>query len=862
MKKRKLVLPSIALALVAAFGLTACNVSGKPAGQSQGGENQSQQGSGDEVSLGEIVVTAEGNKVDLLVGETVQLHASIEGVSWKSRTESVATVDANGLVTAVGAGTVKIRAEKDGYDTGSINITVTKAPEKEAHTVIDLEHADHYSPNDIWGMDLSAYGMGFMGPGDSPVEDNGGATEDGHSLGWLQQGCKETLTFTSNKAAEVEIGVSMAYNQEMNLATAISVKFNNVAIDMTGKVCEGPEDGDSNNYYDWHTTSFGKVNLVQGNNVLEIEMIGQGPNMDVFKVYSEDKELVITVVEPVAKPQITVTPTEKELEVGDTVQLVTETAGVSYASSAPTVASVSESGLVTALAMGKATITVSKEGMKKASVAITVKAKPVAGQIVLEAEDAIVADDATIQFENSNTASGGKSLGYFSAGQTFSLEYTAEAAKEMKLSIVAAACEMAADYSGIMDMDLAAAMSLTLNGAAISLADKSLPGNTSWNFQNWQEIDLGNVNLVAGKNTFVFTALAQGPNIDCIKLTDPNAAPVTPVVNKYTVSFNANGGTGEMAAVEADEGEYTLPACTFTAPAGMVFAGWQYKVTMSMGQYSWEQDQTGQAGDKITLSKNIELKATWIKENVTVTFAAGEGATGTMDPATVKSGEYTLPECTFTAPSGKVFAGWSITIQGQWGPQTQIKQAGDKITLSDDIEITATWKTPINKTAEVDLTNAVYFEAEEATIAGAQTQQGGSPVENNESSHGGKDVGYMAAGASITFKFNASAAGKVRLVLMGRSASADWSQYPNVSYYDHPLDGTTSIKVNGGEDLNVANKGFLGSDAKTSVQVDLGEIDVVEGENTIVITALQQAPNFDCIALIGSASVVISAIAA
>ena len=853
MKKRKLVLPSIALALVAAFGLAACNTSGKPAGQSQGGENQSQQGSGDEVSLGEIVVTAEGNKVDLLVGETVQLHASVEGVSWKSRTESVATVDANGLVTAVGAGTVKIRAEKDGYDTGSINITVTKAPEKEAHTVIDLEHADHYSPNDIWGMDLSAYGMGFMGPGDSPVEDNGGATEDGHSLGWLQQGCKETLTFTSNKAAEVEIGVSMAYNQEMNLATAISVKFNNVAIDMTGKVCEGPEDGDSNNYYDWHTTSFGKVNLVQGNNVLEIEMIGQGPNMDVFKVYSEDKELVITVVEPVAKPQITVTPTEKELEVGDTVQLVTETAGVSYVSSAPTVASVSETGLVTALAMGKATITVSKEGMKKATVAITVKAKPVAGQIVLEAEDAIVADDATIQFENSNTASGGKSLGYFSAGQTFSLEYTAEAAKEMKLSIVAAACEMAADYSGIMDMNLATAMSLTLNGTAISLADKTLSGNTSWNFQNWQEIDLGNVNLVAGKNTFVFTALAQGPNIDCIKLTDPNAQVTPPAPVTYTVSFAAGeGATGTMDPVEREAGEYTLPECTFTAPAGMVFAGWSVPVNQW-----WS--QTYPAGEKINISAAVTLTATWVKENVTVTFAAGEGATGTMDPVSVKSGEYTLPECTFTAPEGKVFAGWLIQIN-QW--QSQVKGAGEKITLSDNMTITATWKTPINKTAEVDLTNAVYFEAEDATIAGAQTQQGGSPVEDNESSHGGKDVGYMAAGASITFKFNASAAGKVRLVLMGRSASADWSQYPNVSYYDHPLDGTTSIKVNGGADLNVANKGFLGSDAKTSVQVDLGEIDVVEGENTIVITALQQAPNFDCIALIGSASVVISAIAA
>ena len=266
MKKRKLILPSIALAVMAAFGLAACGGS-TPAQQSSGGENSQSQPAGSEsseVSLGEITITAAGNKTDLLVGETVQLTASVEGVTWKSRATTVATVDDKGLVTAVGAGSVKIRAEKEGYDTGSITINVTKAPEKEAHTVIDLEHADHYSPTDIWGMDLSAYGYGFMGPGDSPIEDNSGATEDGHSLGWLQQGCKETLTFTANKAVEVELGVSMAYNAEMDLASSLSVKFNNVAIDMTGKVCEGPEDGDTNNYYDWHTTSFGQYRQGSG----------------------------------------------------------------------------------------------------------------------------------------------------------------------------------------------------------------------------------------------------------------------------------------------------------------------------------------------------------------------------------------------------------------------------------------------------------------------------------------------------------------------------------------------------------------------------------------------------------------------
>ena len=46
------------------------------------------------------------------------------------------------------------------------------------------------------------------------------------------------------------------------------------------------------------------------------------------------------------------------------------------------------------------------------------------------------------------------------------------------------------------------------------------------------------------------------------------------IAEEYTVSFNANGGTGTMDAVTATAGSYTLPANGFTAPAGKRFIGW------------------------------------------------------------------------------------------------------------------------------------------------------------------------------------------------------------------------------------------------------------------------------------------------
>ena len=765
MKTKKALFPVLAGALLLTMGLAACNNSGnnKPASS----------GDTSEVEETKINVTAAGNKTTLQVGETVQLSADVEGVEWSTRADTVISVSKDGLVTALGAGSGKVTAKKDGYANGNITITVEKAPEREAKYSLRLEDADHYDPDDFWGMDLSQYGYGIIGPGDSPVEDNGGKTDDGTSLGYLQTGCKETLTFTSDKAVKVEMGVTMAYNADTALDGVITVKFNGVEISMANRTCEGPEDGDTNNYYDFHAVSFGEVTLKAGQNVLEIEVLGQvAPNMDKV-VFFTNETLQLATVPAAVKPKIEVVEAELKIKVDEEAQIQVKDnlAGVAYKAADETVVSVSATGLVKGLKVGKTTVEVTKDGYKKATVTVTVSAKPVAGQIVIEAEDAILPEGATIQFENGDTCSGGKSLGYFGAEQTFQLKYTAAEAKTYKLSMVVSSAAVKSDYSGFADMTLTdEVMTLKLNNAPISLGTNALPGSSGWT-KSWVEIDLGNVNIIQGENVFAFAAIAQGPNIDCIKLTDPNAPQETPVEEKVTVSFDANGGTGTMAAVQAAKGKYTLPACTFTAP-------------------------------------------------------------GT-----------------------KVFAGWEVTVYvNYWGnlyPQQKVFQVGDEIDLTEDITIKATWKVNIVKTAQADLTNAFVMEAEDATIASAQTQQGGSPVEDNDSSHGGKDVGYMSAGASITFNFNASAAGKAKLILMGRSANADWSAYPNVTYYDHALEETTSIKVNN-VDVDVTGKGFLGADAKTSVQVDLGNVAVSAGPNTIVISALQQAPNIDCIALIAN----------
>ena len=64
--------------------------------------------------------------------------------------------------------------------------------------------------------------------------------------------------------------------------------------------------------------------------------------------------------------------------------------------------------------------------------------------------------------------------------------------------------------------------------------------------------------------------------------TDAGVIRVTVPTPTYTVSFDANGGTGTMENVEnVPAGAFTLPASGFTAPAGKQFGGWATSATGS-----------------------------------------------------------------------------------------------------------------------------------------------------------------------------------------------------------------------------------------------------------------------------------------
>ena len=184
------------------------------------------------------------------------------------------------------------------------------------------------------------------------------------------------------------------------------------------------------------------------------------------------------------------------------------------------------------------------------------------------------------------------------------------------------------------------------------------------------------------------------------KWKDVEPAPVT----HFTVSFDANGGTGEMAPADVDaDAEYTVPGSAFTAPAGKVFDSWNTAADGTGTKYMPQ--------DAPAIHENMTLFAQWVgapATKCTVTFDAN-GGTGAMDVLTADLGTtVTLPASTFTR-DGYVFAGWNTAADGTG---TSIVNGG-QLTLGSDATLYAQWKT-----ADTKFINGIQNNLTATTTAG------------------------------------------------------------------------------------------------------------------------------------------------
>ena len=252
------------------------------------------------------------------------------------------------------------------------------------------------------------------------------------------------------------------------------------------------------------------------------------------------------------------------------------------------------------------------------------------------------------------------------------------------------------------------------------------------------------------------------------------------------VTFVANGGSGNMEAVQTYKDEsYTLPACTFTPPAGKEFDKWSVTVGAAA-------PVDKQPGEKIAASDNVTVKAVWKEkpvEKVNITFDKTEGE-GEMPAVEVNKGSsYKLPECTFTAPEGKEFEKWSVKIGAD---PAEDKKPNDEIVASDNVTVKAVWKektppAPTKAKVTLDGNGGVLVggaEAEFNVLAGSiiKEQLEAAVAGNIFTKPGYKLIGFSKSKFALAADYNVDApvytnSSRSEERRVGKECRSRWSPY-------------------------------------------------------------------------------------
>jgi len=161
-----------------------------------------------------------------------------------------------------------------------------------------------------------------------------------------------------------------------------------------------------------------------------------------------------------------------------------------------------------------------------------------------------------------------------------------------------------------------------------------------------------------------------------------NVANNSPKPKTYTITFNANDGTGAVPEPKTvNAGSFTsLPGGSALSKTGYTFSGWNTKADGTGTNYG--------AGASYTPESDVTLYAKWDAVTYTVTFHAN-GGNGTPPSAqSAQAGSsITLPSGSGLTKAGYNFSGWNINASGTG----LLFDAGIPYTPSGNITLYAKW---------------------------------------------------------------------------------------------------------------------------------------------------------------------------
>ena len=150
-------------------------------------------------------------------------------------------------------------------------------------------------------------------------------------------------------------------------------------------------------------------------------------------------------------------------------------------------------------------------------------------------------------------------------------------------------------------------------------------------------------------------------------------------INTYTVTYNANGGSGQPGSQIKKYGEDLTLSTTEPTRTGYTFNGW--------GTTSAATEPSYKPGDKYTLNANITLYAIWGKNTYIVTYNAN-GGSGQPSSQTKKHGENLTLRNTVPTRAGYDFQGWATSSSAR----TAEYSAGGTYSEDRSVTLYAVWR--------------------------------------------------------------------------------------------------------------------------------------------------------------------------
>ena len=526
---------------------------------------------------------------NLLVGQTVQLGAETldadgnvltgRPVEFTSSNAAVATVSNTGLVTALVPGSAIITAASEGKSAPS-SITVSSVPVASvavtptgSQIVVGQTTQLNAEPRDASGQPLVGRAVSWSSsdPNVASVSSTGLVTA-------VAPG-QATITATSEAAAGTStIGVS----PKPVSSVIISPGQGSVTVGQTLQLSAQVTD-DQGNVLTGRPISFTSGTPAVATISATGLVTGVAPGSTTITATSEGKTGTATVtVTPIPVAKVEITPSTPNVTVGETVQLNVSVQGpnnqeltgrtVTWSSGAPSVASVSPTGVVSGLAPGTAIIFANVEGVL-GSATVTVKQVPV-GSVVVSPQTASVPVGGAVQLSASVRDASGAELQGRLVGWTSSDETIAVVSSEGRVSGIkigtATITASSEGKSGTATVTVTAAAVASVNvtpptasitvGQTTTLTAQPLDANgnaltgraVAWASSNAGVATVSDAGVVTGvaPGDATITATSEGKSgTATVTVTPIPVASVT--VDPATVSLTT-GGTQQITATPRD----------------------------------------------------------------------------------------------------------------------------------------------------------------------------------------------------------------------------------------------------------------------------------------------------------------------